>query len=343
MDFIFGGVYQGKLEYVLKSFNLGEEDVYTCDKETGIPEIDFSKKVIYKLEEFTLACVKKGIEAKDYLIENRSNLENKIIICADISQGVVPMVKEIRAWREMNGRTMIYLTNQASNVIRVFCGLPQIIKSEEKRKADKAESYIHFIRHGTTEGNLKRWYYGHTDLPLLEEGKELLASLKNDNIYPKVPEADFYTSGLIRTEETFSIIFGEQEHKILEDFKEMSFGDYEKHSYEELKDIPEYQTWISDKTGDMAPPNGESPQVFRARVAKGLKRLMGQHKLKEFSVRHAGKEAHSVVVCHGGVISAVMAEIFPEEDKHFFAWIPEPGHGYTIKIEDGRPVSYSSF
>lgn len=343
MDFIFGGVYQGKLEYAMKRFDLGEGDIYSCDKEAENPEIDFSKKVIYKLEEFTLACVRKGIEAKDYLKENQVNLEDKIIICADISQGVVPIDKEVRAWREMNGRAMIYLTSQASNVTRIFCGLPQIVKCTENKKKDKPGSYLHFIRHGTTEGNLKRWYYGHTDLPLLEEGKELLASLKKDNIYPIVHEADFYTSGLIRTEETFSIIFGEKEHGILEDFKEMYFGDYEKHSYEELKDIPEYQTWISDKTGNMAPPKGESPQVFRARVARGLKQLMGLHKLKEFSVRHAGKEAHSVVVCHGGVISAVMAEIFPEEDKHFFAWIPEPGHGYTIKIEEGRPVSYSVF
>ncbi|WP_312648529.1 histidine phosphatase family protein [Aminipila sp.] len=343
MDFIFGGVYQGKLEYVMEHFNLNEQDVYICDKETETLEIDFSKTVIYKLEEFTLACVKKGIEAKDYLKENRLKLEDKIIICADVSQGIVPMDKEIRAWREMNGRTMIYLTSQANHVIRMFCGLPQVIKGADTKKSDKAESYIHFIRHGTTEGNLKRWYYGHTDLPLLEEGKELLASLKKENIYPKVPEADFYTSGLIRTEETFRIIFGDKEHGILEDFREMSFGDYEKHSYEELKDIPEYQTWISDETGNTSPPNGESPQVFRARVGKGLKQLMGLHKLKEFSVRHAGKEAHSVVVCHGGVISAVMSQSFPEEDKHFFAWIPEPGHGYTIKIKEGKPVSYSIF
>lgn len=343
MDLIFGGVYQGKLEYTKEHFNIGEEDVFVCDKEAEKPEIDFSQKVIYKLEEFTLACVKQGIEANEYLRENQMKLKEKIIICADISQGVVPMDKEIRAWREMNGRTMIYLSSHANNVTRIFCGLPQTIKSVNNKKVDKAESYIHFIRHGTTEGNLKRWYYGNADLPLLEEGKELLASLKKDNIYPKVSEADFYTSGLIRTEETFSIIFGDKEHDVLEDFREMSFGDYEKHSYEDLKDIPEYQTWISDKTGNMAPPNGESPQAFRTRVARGLKQLIGLHQLKEFSVRHAGKEAHSIVVCHGGVISAVMSESFPEEDKHFFAWIPDPGHGYTIKIKDGKPVSYSIF
>ncbi|MBE6035878.1 MAG: histidine phosphatase family protein [Clostridiales bacterium] len=343
MDLIFGGVYQGKLEYVKKHFNISDEDIFYCDKTAESPQIDFSKRVIYKLEEFTLACVRQGLEAKAYLEENRLELQNKIIICGDISQGIVPIDKEMRQWREMNGRILIYLSSQANHVIRIFCGLPQVIKKEDMKRKEKTVSYIHLIRHGTTEGNLKRWYYGRTDLPLLEEGKELIAALQKESIYPVVSEADFYTSGLLRTEETLRIIFGDMEHEILEDLKEMSFGDYEKRSYEELKDIPEYQIWISDETGNTAPPNGESPQEFRDRVKRGFNKLMGLHKLKEFSMRHAGKEAHSVVVCHGGVISAIMMDIFPEEEKNLYTWIPDPGHGYTIKIEDGNPVSYHLF
>lgn len=343
MDLIFGGAYQGKLEYVKEHFDIGEEDIFYCNKDSETLEIDFSKKVICKFEEFTLACVKKGIEAKEYLIEHEGELNEKIIICNDVSQGVVPIDKEIRAWREMNGRTMIFLTNRANEVTRIFCGLPQVIKSVKTKKNKKTISYIHLIRHGTTEGNLNKWYYGKEDLPLIEEGKSLLASLKKEGIYPKVIEADFYTSGLIRTEQTFNIIFGEKEHSVIEELREMSFGDFEKHSYEELKSIPEYQNWITDKTGNSAPPNGESPNAFRERVAKGFEKLMGFHKLKEFSVRHAGKEAHSVVVCHGGVISVLMSQNFNEEDKNFFTWIPDPGHGYSIKIEDGKPIEYSCF
>ncbi|QHI72761.1 histidine phosphatase family protein [Aminipila terrae] len=341
MDLIFGGVYQGKLEYVKEHFNIKEEEIFYCHKDTI--EIDFSKKVIYGFEQFTYACTKQEREAKDYLKKNLSKLKDKIIICTDISQGVVPMDKVVRGWREMNGRAMIYLSGEADYVTRVFCGIPQVVKSVKHVNHKKSESYIHLIRHGTTEGNIKRWYYGSTDLPLLEEGKAMIASLKEGNIYPEIVEADFYTSGLIRTEETFNVIFGDIDHEILEDFKEMSFGDFEKHSYEDLKDIPHYQKWISDKTGHTSPPNGESPQDFRVRVSRGFNHLIALHKLKEFSVRHSGKEAHSVVVCHGGVISAVMMECFPAEDKNFYTWIPEPGHGYTLKIEEGKPVSYDTF
>ena len=46
------------------------------------------------------------------------------------------------------------------------------------------------IRHGLTEGNLKRLYYGSTDLPLTEAG---IAALHSDP--PAAPEAqDYYTS-----------------------------------------------------------------------------------------------------------------------------------------------------
>ena len=60
--------------------------------------------------------------------KNRDRLENKIIICTDISQGVVPRQKEQRDWREMTGRVMNYLAAEADEVIRIFCGLPHKLK-----------------------------------------------------------------------------------------------------------------------------------------------------------------------------------------------------------------------
>lgn len=128
MDLIFGGAYQGKLEYIMKTLDIKDNEVFYCRKDAPQPELDFSKKVLYKLEDFTFACVKQGVEAKDYFIENRQLLEDKIMICTDISQGIVPMEKELRAWREMNGRAMIYLSGEAENVVRIFCGLPHKIK-----------------------------------------------------------------------------------------------------------------------------------------------------------------------------------------------------------------------
>jgi len=129
MDFIFGGAYQGKLDYAKKEFY--SKDVFVCGKEKA--ELDFSKDAVYKLEEFVLACLREGIEAADYLEEHKKEWWDKVFICTDISQGVVPMDPETRALREMLGRTMIYLAAEADTVTRVFCGLGHRLKSSQEK------------------------------------------------------------------------------------------------------------------------------------------------------------------------------------------------------------------
>lgn len=127
MKLIIGGAYQGKLDYAKEHF--GVEKVFTCGRD--LPELDFSKDAIYGLEDFVLACVRDGVEAKDYLMEHREELEDQVIICTDVSQGIVPMEKEPRDMREMAGRAMVWLAKEADCVVRVFCGLGQEIKGKQ--------------------------------------------------------------------------------------------------------------------------------------------------------------------------------------------------------------------
>ena len=202
------------------------------------------------------------------------------------------------------------------------------------------KSYIHFIRHGLTEGNVKRWFYGWADVPLLQEGIAALNALKEEGIYPERGDADCYTSGMLRTEQTFQTIYGDVEHKVIPSFKEMNFGDWECKTFEEIKSEDGFDTWINDKTGATPYPGGDSIQSFYTRVQRGLKELNGYHRLKELSHRHSGLNAVSIVVCHGGVISACMQHMFPEVQGNFYDWIPDPGHGYTVYFEEGEPVSY---
>jgi adenosyl cobinamide kinase/adenosyl cobinamide phosphate guanylyltransferase len=133
MHLIFGGAYQGKRDYAKERYGLKDEEISTCiaDGRDGLPEsavIDFSGKAVDRLEEFVLYCVRCGIEAADYLNQHSEEWKHSIIICTDISSGVVPVDKELRAWREMVGRTMMYLGKEAEEVTRMFCGIPQKIK-----------------------------------------------------------------------------------------------------------------------------------------------------------------------------------------------------------------------
>lgn len=124
MDLIIGGAYQGKLDYARERFQI--KDVFICKED--LPELDLSKQAIYGLEHFVLACLRQGTEAKEYLQQHRQQLEDKVIICTDMSQGIVPVEAELRALREMNGRALIWLAAEADSVTRVFCGLGQKIK-----------------------------------------------------------------------------------------------------------------------------------------------------------------------------------------------------------------------
>lgn len=133
MHLIFGGAYQGKRDYAKERYGLGDENIYTCiadggNGSTAAAEIDFSGKAVDCLEEFVLNCVCCGIEAADYMRQHKEEWKHSVIICTDISSGVVPVDKELRAWREMVGRTMMYLGKEAEEVTRIFCGIPQKIK-----------------------------------------------------------------------------------------------------------------------------------------------------------------------------------------------------------------------
>jgi broad specificity phosphatase PhoE len=49
---------------------------------------------------------------------------------------------------------------------------------------------------------------------------------------------------------------------------------------------------------------------------------------------YRGLTEDTCLVTHGGVITAIMASLFPEENKHRYQWQPQNGHGYRI-MESG--------
>ncbi len=190
-------------------------------------------------------------------------------------------------------------------------------------------STIYLFRHGITEGNKRRLYYGSTDIPLIEEGIEAIKTRKEAGIYPDTNGFLVVTTDLIRTEQTLFEMYGrEVEHKIDPRMREFSFGDFEMKSYEQLKDREDYQAWITGDNWRNVCPNGESGEIMLERSLVAMEDYIGKD---------------CIIVCHGGVIAGLMLTWFPGDEtaEHFYAWQPKPSEGYRIDFDNElKPASY---
>ena len=124
MTLIFGGAYNGKLEFAKEKYDINNEEIFFCNDKY----LKFDKKVLCGLHVFTKACVLNKINSLEILENNINSLKDKIIICDDINSGIVPMEKLDRVWREETGRALQFLTKHSSSVHRIFFGLQEELK-----------------------------------------------------------------------------------------------------------------------------------------------------------------------------------------------------------------------
>ncbi len=189
-------------------------------------------------------------------------------------------------------------------------------------------STVYLIRHGITEGNAKHLYYGSTDLPLIKEGREAVWFRKRAGIYPDINDFELITSSLTRTEQTLFEIYGNVEHITDPRLNEVDFGEFEMHTYDELKERDDYQEWISGDNWNNICPGGESGKIMFERALLAM---------NEYSLRNC------IIICHGGIISSLMNYYFPNETgkENFYLWQPAPCEGYCIHFNvNGAPESY---
>lgn len=195
---------------------------------------------------------------------------------------------------------------------------------------------ILLLRHGSTEANERFLYCGRSDLCLTDKGKNYLRSralsyqkkLNTDEKENSV-NVKYFTSGMKRTDETLEILFDTRSYERLMDFKEMDFGIYEMKSYDELKDRPDYREWISGDFYSNIPVGGESGNQMKKRVLTAFDKLTAK-------LRDEPEDAVYVLVCHGGVIAAIMEYLFVNEGRNLYEWQPKPGCGYLLFMDEAE-------
>ncbi|WP_096201005.1 histidine phosphatase family protein [Bacillus sp. FJAT-45350] len=179
---------------------------------------------------------------------------------------------------------------------------------------------ITLIRHGLTKSNQEKRYLGWTDELLCLKGRKELEMLIQNN-YP-VGEL-LITSDLKRCQETAEILYPGQSIETSTFFRECHFGDWEKKTYEELKNDSAYRKWINNPI-HVQPPNGESLEQFQQRIELGWKRLISLVEMKQIT--------SVVIICHGGTIRTLLEKYAPKS-KGFWNWSVGFGCGYTLICE----------
>ncbi len=153
MELYIGGFAQGKLEYVQNK--KAEEatsivmviDCAQSDYQKTLQSIDNKIKnenadvnnianvndivIINHLHMWVKDLLREGMEESEVqstILSWVATHPNTILICDELGNGIVPLEKMERIWREQTGRLMIELAKQAERVERILCGLGQRLK-----------------------------------------------------------------------------------------------------------------------------------------------------------------------------------------------------------------------
>jgi adenosyl cobinamide kinase/adenosyl cobinamide phosphate guanylyltransferase len=97
----------------------------------ALAQADSAKPCIYNsIHLLILSQMRKGIDPQAYFSEllDQGKLQNAVLICDDISSGVVPIDKEMRLWRDATGMVMGMLSKHSEQVYRLFAGIASQLK-----------------------------------------------------------------------------------------------------------------------------------------------------------------------------------------------------------------------
>ncbi len=184
---------------------------------------------------------------------------------------------------------------------------------------------LYLIRHGETEYNKRKVYYGATDCELTALGREQARALAA--AFHDIHLDLAIVSPLRRAQETADIILGkkttlrESEPRI----REMNFGIWEGKYYKDLQGDPAYEAWMADWE-NVRPPQGESHNDVVARVSDFYENLKQR------------PEKDVALICHNAVLMILLTKIL--ETDPTFSWHFSFDQGcYThIRFADGYPI-----
>lgn len=124
MRLVIGGYAQGKLNYVLRTYDLDEGQVLDSEMSEKT-----DKTVVFNhLHSWVKERILAGGNPEKELETMIERWPDCILISDEIGNGIVPLEAREREYRERLGRMLVEIAKKADSVERVFCGIGQRIK-----------------------------------------------------------------------------------------------------------------------------------------------------------------------------------------------------------------------
>ena len=184
------------------------------------------------------------------------------------------------------------------------------------------------VRHALTVDNQKSRLSGHIDSSISEEGKEQIDKITN---YLKDFDIDkIYTTTSSRTKDTVKKLSELKSIEIIEkeSLKEISFGDFEGLTFDEIKDKypKEFQDMI-EKGYEYKYPNGESLIDSYNRVCIELDNILSNN------------DDRTILICsHGGTIRNITTYLISNSYKYHWNFKIDNGSVTILEAQDGFTV-----
>ncbi|MBP2033642.1 alpha-ribazole phosphatase [Clostridium algifaecis] len=181
---------------------------------------------------------------------------------------------------------------------------------------------LYFVRHGETEANNKKLYYGKIDEDLTHKG---ISQAKKASIMLKKIEFDsIFLSTKKRSLQTASIIVNGNAKRFIVDNRidEMDMGKFEGKNYKDIEKLypEEWKNWCNDWK-NASPPDGESYTQFYLRVKEFMDYLLTL------------KNENILVVTHAGVIKSIYCYVLNNNVDLFWKFASQNGDISIIKYE----------
>ncbi|MBS4749693.1 histidine phosphatase family protein [Granulicatella sp. zg-ZJ] len=187
---------------------------------------------------------------------------------------------------------------------------------------------VYMMRHGETDYNKARCFYGSADVSINDTGKQQAHRIKD--IMADYPVDKIYISTLKRTYETASIIFENQVFDTVKGFDEKGFGQWEGLNADQIQATypEEWQAWL-EAPFEVTPPLAEPFTQFQHRVWEAFDRILKAHQNDSIAI-----------VAHLGVLRLLYQSVI---DKDAVFWNIDFPQGTVTCFENTHSNEWESY